>query len=81
MVKKIIFDKESFLVDIVKAPVVVVMSRGTVCGKVIAVHSGVVDIRDKMGSYLVSVFEENVNAVVVANKLSNPCGEGIGIVL
>lgn len=71
----------SLLVDVVKAPVVVIVSWGAIGWEVFLRSSCVVDIGDEVGSYFVSVLQEDVDSVVVADELGDSGCEGVDFVL
>jgi hypothetical protein len=75
------FRPGSLLVDVVEAPVVVIVRWGAIGGEVLLGCPRVVDIGDEVRSHFVSVLQENVHSVVVAHELGDPGGEGVYLVL
>jgi hypothetical protein len=70
----------SLLVDVVEAPVVVIVGWGAIGGEVLLGDPGVVDIGDEVAAHFVSALEQHVHSVVVADELGNAGGEGVQIV-
>ena len=56
---------KSFLIGIVESPVVVIMCGCSIDSVVLFVDSGVVYLSEVVVAHLVSVFEEDVDTVVV----------------
>lgn len=71
----------SLLVDIVEAPIVVIVRWGAIGGEVLLGSPGVVDIGDEVAAHLVSVLQQHVHSVVVTHELGDTGGEGVDLVL
>lgn len=70
----------SLLVDVVEAPVVVIVGWGAIGGEVLLGSSGIVDIGDEVAAHFVSVLQQDMYSVVVADELGDAGGEGVRIV-
>lgn len=55
----------------------VVVGGSAVCCEVLLGRSCVVDVGEEVGANLVSVFEEDVDSIVVAHKLRDPTRERV----
>lgn len=69
-----LLDWQSFGVNVVEAPVVVVVSRRSVTSEVVALDPCVVDVGDVVVAHLVSILEKHVNTVVVSQEVTNSVG-------
>ena len=70
----------SLLVDIIEAPVVVVVGRGAVRGEVVLDSASIVDVGKEYLSNFVAVFEKHVNTIVVAKEFGYLEGKGIDFI-
>lgn len=73
--------KKSFLVDVVESPVVVIVSWNAVCGKFVLRIPCIVDIRNIVRSNLVTILQQNMDTIIMADELGDPGSEGIGVPL
>lgn len=71
------FQDPSFVVDIVEAPVVVVVRWDAVTSEVISVHPSFVEIRDVNIAHFIAVAKQNVHSVVVFDEFCQFIGEGV----
>lgn len=65
------------MIDVVEAPVVIVVRWGAICSEIFTRSSCVVDIGDELRAHLVAGLQEDVHTVVVLDELRNAGGEGI----
>jgi hypothetical protein len=68
----------SFLVFASESPVVGVVGRGPGICEVVPFYSSVVDVRNVVVAYFVSVLQKDMYAVIVLDELAHFQGEGIG---
>lgn len=70
MINVTLLEWQSFLVNVVEAPVMVVVCRRSVSSKVITLNSGMVDIRDEIVSDFISIPEKHMNTVIVPEEVT-----------
>lgn len=73
--------KKSFLVDVVESPVVVIVGWDAICGKVVLRVPCVVDVRNIVGSNLVTILQQNMDTIIVTDELGDPSSVGIRVSL
>lgn len=55
MINLTLLEWQSFLVDVVKAPIVMVVGRRSIPSEVVTLHSSVVNVGHEVVAYLVSI--------------------------